>query len=119
MEHQDPIDSMTDLALLESGAQPLKPSFAGVVLVCGDCQERGSGPTHLTSREVRKCLKDVLHPAKGRLRVAITGCLGPCPKKAMTIAIVAGGEVRMHALDRGRQVAAVGALAVRMVNGGS
>jgi len=37
----------------------------------------------------------------------------------MTIAIVAGGEVRMHALDRGRQVAAVGALAVRMVNGGS
>jgi hypothetical protein len=116
MEHLELDSPSIEEALIESGAQALKPSFAGVVLVCGDCEERGNGPVRLTSKEVRKCLKDAVHPAKGQLRVAITGCLGPCPKKAMTVAIVAGGEVRLHALDRGRQVDAVGALAVQMVS---
>jgi hypothetical protein len=104
-----------DDALAESGAQVLKTGLAGVVLVCGDCEDRGNGPSRLTSKDVRKCLKDSLHPAKGKIRVAVTGCLGPCPKKAMTVAIIAAGEVRMHALDRGKQVDAIGALAVRMV----
>ncbi|MDB5999478.1 MAG: hypothetical protein JWP52_1177 [Rhizobacter sp.] len=93
-------------------AKVLKPSFRGVVLVCGDCEDRSSGPKKLKSKNVRKRLKEALRPAKGQLRVAVTGCLGPCPKKAMTVAAVVGGSVCLKALDHIDQAAAMGAEAV-------
>ena len=100
-----------------SQGQPLIPSFSGVVLVCSDCEDRGNGPRKLCSKDVRKQLKDGLRPVKGQLRVAVTTCLGPCPKRAMTVAVVAGGKVTMRAIDHLRQVDALGAEAVAIVEG--
>ncbi len=59
--------------------------FAGAVLVCGDCEERSSGPKKLRAREVRKLLKHELGDARFKLRVLQSTCLGLCPKKAMAL----------------------------------
>jgi hypothetical protein len=118
MEHlESPTMDLED-RVLDAGGQVLKPSFSGAVLVCGDCEERSSGPEKLRSKDVRKCMKEAVRPAKGRVRVAVTGCLGPCPKRAMTVAVVAGAEVHMFAVDRGRQLDPVAALAVEAVSRG-
>lgn len=98
--------------------EALKASFKGVVLLCADCEERSSGPKKLRVKDVRKSMKDAVRPAKGHLRVAVTGCLGPCPKKAMTVAVVAAGVVSVRAVRRSGEVAAVGAEAVELLGKG-
>lgn len=91
----------------------LKSSLKGVLLVCHDCEDRSSGPAKLRSKAVRKRLREALRLAKGRLRVAATGCLGPCPKKAMTVLLSASGEVSVYALQRRGQADAVSARALQ------
>ncbi|MET0540361.1 MAG: hypothetical protein ABWZ88_01260 [Variovorax sp.] len=66
-----------------------KVKFSAAVLVCGQCEERSSGPKKLRARDVRKELKGSLGSARFRLRVVESSCLGLCPKKA--IAVVAVG----------------------------
>ncbi|MDQ0037431.1 hypothetical protein J2W30_005207 [Variovorax boronicumulans] len=66
--------------------------LSGVVLVCGDCEERSDGPTKLKAKQVRKELKRDLVHVPGRLRVVQSTCLGLCPKKAMALVAVAGGQ---------------------------
>jgi hypothetical protein len=95
--------------------EALKSSFKGVVLLCGDCEQRSSGPKKLRVKDLRKSMKDAVRPAKGHLRVAVTGCLGPCPKKAMTVAVVAGGVVSLRAVRRSSQALAVGAEALQLL----
>jgi hypothetical protein len=115
-----PFAAMPTIAALPDGSSPeaLKASFKGVVLLCADCEERSSGPKKLRVKDVRKAMKNAVRPAKGHLRVASTGCLGPCPKKAMTVAIVAGGAVSLRALRRAGEVDAVGAEALALLGEG-
>ena len=71
--------------------------FAGVVLVCGDCEERSNGPTKLQARQVRKELRRDLVHLPLRLRVVQSSCLGLCPKKAMALAAVTNGHTPLAA----------------------
>lgn len=112
---QDQKQDHPELPPREDTALPerLKSSLKGVLLVCHDCEDRGSGPARLRSKDVRKRLREALRPAKGRLRVVATGCLGPCPKKAMTVLLSAGGEVSVYGLQRRGQADAVSACALQ------
>jgi hypothetical protein len=91
---------------------PLK--FGGVVLVCGDCEERSSGPKRLRAREVRKDLKGALGSARFKLRVLQSSCLGLCPKKAMALAALGTGAQPMAAeVKTGGDIAEFAAAVVR------
>ena len=72
-------------------AQPpfVKAKFQGLVLICGKCEKRSSGPRKLTSKEARKTIKSALGAQKTRLRIVQSSCLGLCPKKAIAIAAAA------------------------------
>ena len=62
----------------------VKSKIDAVVLVCTKCQKRQGMP----KRTVRDLLKRGLkrgHP-KRKLRIVETGCLGPCPKRALAVA---------------------------------
>lgn len=81
-----------------SHSPPLvETKLAGVVLVCGECEERKDGPTRLTARQVRKELKHGLAHMPVRLRVVQCSCLGLCPKKAMALAAVTQGHALLAA----------------------
>ena len=64
----------------------VETKLAGVVLVCGECEERKDGPSKLNARQVRKELKHGLSHMPVRLRVVQCSCLGLCPKKAIALA---------------------------------
>lgn len=66
--------------------------FGGIALVCGECEKRSNGPSKLKTREVRQIFKKELHHLPLRLRVVQCSCLGLCPKKAIAVAVVAGGR---------------------------
>jgi hypothetical protein len=75
----------------------VETKLSGVVLVCGDCEERSDGPAKLKARQVRKELKRDLVHLPGRLRVVQSSCLGLCPKKAMALVAVASGHAPLAA----------------------
>jgi hypothetical protein len=61
-----------------------KSKIEEVVLVCSKCQKRQA----VAKRAVRDLIKRGLkgaHP-KRKVRIVETGCLGPCPKRALAIA---------------------------------
>ena len=94
-----------------TGRTPLVDvKFRGAVLVCGDCEDRSSGPRKLRARDVRKLLKQDLGAARFRLRVVESSCLGLCPKKAIAVAAVAvGGPGLLAEIHREEDVATVAA----------
>jgi hypothetical protein len=96
----------------EPAALPLK--YASVVLVCGDCESRSSGPIKLRAKDVRKQLKHDLGHARFKMRVLETSCLGLCPKKALAMAAI-GVETVPLAVEvrRSSDVAAFAARIVR------
>lgn len=81
-----------DGAPTRSAVRGAKAKRAGLVVVCAKCAKRQG----LRPRDVRRLLKVAAErvaqtlPRDGRrrwkLRVAETGCLGPCPKRAVAIA---------------------------------
>ncbi|MDM0011854.1 hypothetical protein QTH87_05315 [Variovorax sp. J22P168] len=86
----------------------VKPKFGGVALVCGDCEERSSGPSKIDARQVRKLLKAELHRLPVRLRVVQCSCLGLCPKKAIAISVAADGRLlaaEVHSEREAREAA--------------
>ncbi len=62
-----------------------KLGWQHAVLVCKQCQKRRSGPSKLDARTVGAALKRGVAGAPVRTRIALTGCLGPCPEKAITV----------------------------------
>ncbi len=70
-----------------------KARFSEIVLVCSKCAKRQGLP----KRAMRGMLKGALRRRRPgmKLKVIETGCLGPCPKRALAVAT--GGSV-----DRGR-----------------
>ena len=75
----------------------VKVKFGGVVMVCGECQDRSNGPK-FKAKTVRKELKRGLVQSPVRLRIVECGCLGLCPKKAMAVAAVASGRPMVAAV---------------------
>lgn len=68
-------------------ARTAKAGFAELVLVCAKCAKRQDLP----KRAVRGMLKQAYKRRSqgGKLRVVETGCLGPCPKRALAVATAA------------------------------
>ena len=75
----------------------VKVKFAGVVLVCSDCEERSDGPSKFKAKLARKELKRGLVRSPVRLRIVESTCLGLCPKKAIAAAAVTQGHKLMAA----------------------
>lgn len=72
---------------LPARARTAKAGFAELVLVCAKCAKRQALP----KRAMRGMLKQAYKRRSGRakLRVVETGCLGPCPKRALAVATAA------------------------------
>ena len=69
----------------------VKAKFDGLVLVCAQCEKRGSGPSKLTAKDARKSLKRALGAQRTRMRIVESSCLGLCPKKSIAVAGAAQG----------------------------
>ncbi|MGJ7581343.1 hypothetical protein ACSFA3_14255 [Variovorax sp. RHLX14] len=91
-----------------------KAKFDGLVLVCGECQKRSSGPSKLTAKDVRRELKGTLGKERFRLRVAQSSCLGLCPKKSIAVAAAFSGAPAL--LASVRDDADIAAVAARLAN---
>jgi hypothetical protein len=90
----------------------VKAKFEGLVLVCGQCEERSSGPSKLTAKEARKSLKSALGAQGRRMRIVQSSCLGLCPKKS--IAIAAAGQGTPSVLAEVRNERDLKAVAARL-----
>ena len=89
-----------------------KAKFDGLVLVCGECQKRSSGPSKMTAKDVRKALKGTLGKDRFRMRIAESSCLGLCPKKS--IAVAAASSRAPALLASVRNDADISAVAARL-----
>jgi hypothetical protein len=93
----------------------VKAKFQSLVLVCGQCEKRSSGPSKLTAKDARKTIKGALGGQRARMRIVQCSCLGLCPKKS--IAIAAAGEDMPALLAGARNERDLREIAVRL--GGS
>jgi hypothetical protein len=68
-----------------------KAGFSDLVLVCRKCAKRQGVDRKRIGRAVKRALKQAARdtgsakPA-GKVRLLETGCLGPCPKRMLTLA---------------------------------
>ena len=83
-----------------AGGPFVKAKFDGLVLVCGQCEERGSGPSKLNAKDARKSLKKALGAQRTRVRIVQSSCLGLCPKKALAVAAAGQGAPSLLAAAR-------------------
>ncbi|CAN5838688.1 hypothetical protein BH11PSE13_BH11PSE13_16060 [soil metagenome] len=84
--------SHSHLAAAPDDSLLVKVKFAGVVLVCSDCEERSNGPSKFKAKSARKELKRGLVRSPVRLRIVESTCLGLCPKKAIAATAVTPGH---------------------------
>ena len=85
-------------------AEPfVKARFGGLLMVCGDCQQRSSGPTRHKAKELRGELKKAVGHTPVRWRVVECSCLGLCPRKATAVAAAASGAPMLLAAVRKRR----------------
>jgi len=106
-----PADAPVRADTRDAPAAPfVKAKFDGLVLVCGQCEKRSSGPSKLTAKDARKSLKSALGAQRSRLRIVQSSCLGLCPKKSIAIAAAAQGSPALLAEVRNeRELKAVAA----------
>ncbi len=77
-----------------------KADFAEVVLVCGKCAKRQGVDRKRLGRALKRAAgrpEGEARPKARKVKVVETGCLGPCPKRMLTVATTAS-------LARGRVV---------------
>ena len=79
-----------EVRVTENEPESFPVRWDGVVLVCRQCRQRGSGPKKLKNKDVTRALRRELKGGAARPRVVLTECLGLCPKRATTIARVGG-----------------------------
>ena len=70
----------------EPGGKPrtAKAGSGGLVLVCAKCAKRQGYRKGEASRRLKRALRD--RPGGGKARIVETRCLGPCPKRLLTLA---------------------------------
>nr|WP_286134460.1 (2Fe-2S) ferredoxin domain-containing protein [Methylobacterium sp. Leaf123] len=61
-----------------------KAGFSDLVLVCRKCAKRQGVDRKQLGRAVKRAFKQ--GGGAGKVRVLETGCLGPCPKRMLTLA---------------------------------
>lgn len=79
--------------------------WEGVALVCRKCSKKLGGGFGPEDEKLAKALRRGLRAAGRRraLRVVEVGCLGLCPKRAVTVA-VSSDPAALHAVPRGTSV---------------
>lgn len=91
----------------------LRVSWDSVLLVCRQCAKRSSGPADLKTKSVVKALRSGAKASKPMPRVVQTSCLGPCPKRAMTVASIGPGrQTQVWAVRSESEALAVGSMAI-------
>lgn len=95
----DAVDASVASEPLRDGLEApfVKAKFDGLVLVCGQCEKRSSGPSKLTAKDARKSLKGALGAQGTRMRIVQSSCLGLCPKKSIAVAAAGQGTPSMLA----------------------
>ncbi|MGX5776853.1 hypothetical protein [Methylorubrum zatmanii] len=64
-----------------------KAAFSDLVLVCRKCAKRQGVDRKQLGRALKRALTNVpRETGTGKVRVVETGCLGPCPKRMLTVA---------------------------------
>ncbi|CAO4181639.1 hypothetical protein [Methylorubrum populi] len=64
-----------------------KAGFSDLVLVCRKCAKRQGVDRKRLGRALKRALEAAPRPTgNGKVRVLETGCLGPCPKRMLTLA---------------------------------
>ena len=66
-------------------ARPLTPRWNALIVVCKDCAKRDQGPKHLSTKDAVRALRDGLQQARSGARVVKAGCVGICPRRAITV----------------------------------
>ena len=74
-----------------TGPKTAKAGFSDLVLVCRKCAKRQGVERKQIGRAVKRALKqeargDGSAKRAGKVRLVETGCLGPCPKRMLTLA---------------------------------
>ncbi|HUD32391.1 MAG TPA: hypothetical protein VMR43_05130 [Variovorax sp.] len=113
-EDDAPVAQSTANAREPVGAPFVKAKFEGLVLVCGQCEKRSSGPSKLTAKDARKSLKGALGAQRTGMRIVESSCLGLCPKKS--IAIAAASRNMASVLAEVRNESDLKAVAVRLAD---
>jgi predicted metal-binding protein len=72
----------------KSAPQVMRPSWQALVLVCKSCRKRSSGPKDVKPKALALELRRAAKAARVTTRVALTTCMGLCPKGATTVAVV-------------------------------
>ncbi len=89
-------------------SRPASPSWQSLLVVCQECQKRGSGPKRLKAKEVVHEARKALKAERPRPRVVTSGCLGLCPKRAIAVARVdAAHGARIVGVVKAEDVAAL------------
>ena len=63
-----------------------KAGFSDLVLVCRKCAKRQGVDRKQLGRAVKRAFRQSAKKGAGKVRVLETGCLGPCPKRMLTLA---------------------------------
>lgn len=86
-------------ARAEAASPFVKAKFDALLLVCGRCAERSSGPSRRKAKKLPGEFKKALGPERPRFRIVESSCLGLCPKKATAVAAATGdGPLRLAAV---------------------
>lgn len=80
----------------------VKPKFDALLLVCGRCAERSSGPSKRKAKKLGAEFKKALGAQRPRFRILDSSCLGLCPKKATAVAAAVGDAPLRLAAVRGK-----------------
>lgn len=68
-------------------ARTAKAGFSDVVLVCRKCAKRQEVDRKRLGRALKRAYRETARErGAGKVRVVETGCLGPCPKRMLTLA---------------------------------
>lgn len=86
-------------ATAEAPSPFVKAKFDALLLVCGRCAARSSGPSKGKAKKLPGEFKKALGAERPRFRIVETSCLGLCPKKATAVASATGdGPLQLAAI---------------------
>jgi predicted metal-binding protein len=92
----------------EAASPFVKAKFDALLLVCGRCAGRSSGPSKRKAKKLPGEFKKALGQERPRFRIVESSCLGLCPKKATAVAAaVDNAPVRLAAVRDKDDVQAV------------
>ncbi len=101
------VNGVATIAPMNISPSAQAPSWSSVVLVCKECQKRGSGPKRLKAKALVQEARSACKAERPRPRIVVSGCLGLCPKRAIAVARVGPEGARIVAAAAAEDVARV------------